>query len=330
MGRYRDQVAAALGAVTIRTPTRFVWLGHVSRALPVSLDAVLDDRTRRSYLVWTLREELYASFFCQGGPVPARGGRSEPDADPWLTAAMSQTNTGDGGWERGWTVERVEGPEAVVATTRLRMRVPVGDCRARRGALRPGMAVSVRMPGELPAWSPGFLTVVSQAPADVAAEESVVRVYWSVTRGGAAALVGALTGRLNAARAPFRLKVADHPFRLNRCDAAVLYLPGPSFTPLRGALEDVADALRAHLSPRVPAFTLELASGVGLAEADGSGESFGVRRCALLADAIVRAHEAGVTRTDERVDAVVARFAEEGVEIDAPYREPTLAGRHVL
>ena len=126
------------------------------------------------------------------------------------------------------------------------------------------------------------------------------------------------------------LKVADHPFRLDRCDAAVLYLPGPSFTALRGALEDAADALRAHLSPRVPAFTLELAPGVGLAEDDGSGESFGVRRCALLADAIVRAHEAGVTRTDERVDAVVARFAEEGVEIDAPYREPTLAGRHVL
>ena len=196
--------------------------------------------------------------------------------------------------------------------------------------MRPGAAVSVRMPGELPVRSPGFLTIVSEAPADLAAVESVVRVYWSITRGGAAALVGALTARLNAARAPFRLKVADHPFRLDRCDAAVLYLPGPSFAALRGTLEDVADALRVHLAPRVPAFTLELASGVGLAEADGSGESFGVRRCGLLADAIVRAHEASVTRIDERVDAVVARFAEEGVEIDAPYREPALAGRHVL
>ncbi len=68
----------------------------------------------------------------------------------------------------------------------------------------------------------------------------------------------------------------------------------------------------------------------GLRRTDGSGESFGVRRCALLADAIVRAHEAGVTRIDARVDAVVARFAEAGVEINAPYREPTLAGRHVL
>jgi hypothetical protein len=27
---------------------------------------------------------------------------------------------------------------------------------------------------------------------------------------------------------------------------------------------------------------------------------------------------------------VAARFAEEGVQIDAPYLEPSLAGRHVL
>ena len=144
MSRYRDQVAAALGAVTIRGPTRFVWLGHVSRALPASLDAVLDDRARRSYLVSTLREELYASFFCQGRPVPARGGRSEPDADPWLTAAMSQANTGDGGWEPGWTVERVEGAEAVVddrapADARPRRRLPRARGRAatRHGRQRP-------------------------------------------------------------------------------------------------------------------------------------------------------------------------------------------------
>jgi hypothetical protein len=330
MSGYRDQVAAALRAVTIRGPARYVWLGHASRALPAPLDSVLDDGARRSYLVSTLREELYASFFCPGRPVSARGGRSEPAADPWLTAAMAQANTGSGGWEPGWTIERLDRGEAVVRTARLRMRVPVGDCRVGAGAMRPGGAVSVRMPGELPMRSPGFLTIVSEAPADLAAVESVVRVYWSITRGSAAALVGALTAPLNAARAPFRLKVADHPFRLDRCDAAVLYLPGSSFTALRGMLADIAGTLAAHLSPRVPAFTLELAPGVGLAEADRSGESFGVRRCSALADAIVRAHDAGTTRIDERVDAVVARFAEDGVLIDAPYREPALAGRHVL
>lgn len=330
MSRYRDQVAAALGAVTIRGPTRYAWLGQASRSLPASLNGTLDDAARRRYLLSSLREELYASFFCHGEPVSARGGRREPAEDPWLVAAMSQANGGHGGWEPGWTVERVEDAEVVVAGARLRVRIPIGDCSTPAGAMRPGAAVSVRMPKEIPAWSPGFFSVVSEAPADLTSEEIVVRVYWNITRAGAPALVGALTSRLNAARAPFRLKVADHPFRLDRCDAAVLYLSGESFLALREMLCGVASALTAHLPARVPAFTLELAPGVGAAEADGSGESFGARRCALLADAIVRAHERRIRDVEARVDAVAARFAEDGVQIDAPYLEPSLAGRHVL
>lgn len=331
MSRYRDQVAAALGAVTIRGPTHYSWMGRGSRPLPASVAAELDESERRSYLVSCLREELYSSFYCHGGPVPARWGEPEPvSADPWLADAMSQANTGRGSWEAGWRVERLEGQEAAVANSHLRARVPVDDCRARGGAVGPGAAVSVRLPKELPSLSPGFFTVVSDAPADLASSASIVRVYWNVTRSGAPALVGALASRLNAVGAPFRLKVADHPFRLDRCDAAVLYLPGDTFPALREGLGDVAIALRTRVRPKIPAFTLELAPGVGLAEDDGDGESFGVRRCALLADGIVRAHAQGLTQIDARVDAVAARFAEDGVTIDAPYLEPSLAGRHVL
>ena len=330
MSPYRDQVAAALAAVTIRGPTRYTWLGHASRPLPASLGVALDDAARRRHLRSALREELYASFFCHGEPVGARGGRSEPAADPWLVAAMSEANAGRGGLELGWTVERVDDAEVVVAGARLRVRVPVADCRAPTGTLRPGADVSVRMPKEIPSLSPGFFTVVSEAPADLTTADRVVRVYWNITRQGAPALVGALTARLNAGRAPFRLKVADHPFRLDRCDAAVLYLPGERFVALSETLCDVASALSAHLPARIPAFTLELAPGVGVAEADGTGESFGIRRCGLLAEAIVRAHEQRITDAGARVDAVAARFAEDGLQIDAPYLEPSLAGRHVL
>jgi len=136
--------------------------------------------------------------------------------------------------------------------------------------------------------------------------------------------------QLASARVPFRLKVADHPFRLDRCDAAVLYLSGERFLALRETLCDVASVLSAHLPVRIPAFTLELAPGVGVAEADGTGESFGIRRCGLLAEAIVLAHEQRITDAGARVDAVAARFAEDGLQIDAPYLEPSLAGRHVL
>jgi HopA1 effector protein family len=331
VSRYREQVAAALGAVTFRGPTRYAWLGRGSRPLPASLNAALSEPERRRYLVSCLREELYFSFYCHGRPVPARWGESEPPfADPRLAAALSQANTGRGSWEPGWSVQGVNGEEAVVAKDRLRACVPVGECLAQSRAVRPDAAVSLRLPKELPELSPGFYTAVSEAAVDFASSASVVRVYWNIAAAGAPELVGKLTARLNGEAVPFRLKVADHPFRFTRCDAAVLYLPGDAFHEAREMLREVAASLGVHLREQTPAFTLELAPGVGLAEDTGDRKSFGERRCALLADGIVRAHEHGIVEADSQLEAVATRFAEDGVGIDAPYLEPSLAGGHVL
>jgi HopA1 effector protein family len=326
---YRGQIAAALGAVRVQGPTRYAWLGRASPSLPAGVEAEMDETECRRYLVSSLAEELYWSFYCRGEPVSARREDAEQvSADPMLVAALSGANTGRGSWDRGWTVERIDDGEAVVATPRLRARVPTVDCSAAAG-VRLGAEVSVRLPKELPSLSPGFYTAVGDAPADFASTPAV-RVYWHVTRTGAPALVRVLTSRLNTADVPFRLKVADHQSRFERCDAAILYLPVDAFSALRERLLEVASELTVYLRPRVPAFTLELTAGVGLAEDDGGGESFGAHRCALLAEAIVRAHAQGLSHVGERVGAVRARFAEDGVQLEAPYRDPSLAGRHVL
>jgi hypothetical protein len=330
MSGHRAQIAAALGAAEILGPARYAWLGRPGRPLTTALAAELDAPARRAYLVACLREELYASFYCHGRPVAARWGEPDPGApDPWLADALSAANCGSGTWESGWTVERVEDGHAVIAGTRLRVRVPLADCRAARGAVAPGAAVRVRIPKELPAWSPGFYTAVGDAGGPPSAD-GMVRVYWNVGRPGAAALVGALTTRLNRAGVPFRLKVADHPYRFARCDAAVLYLGADRFRATSGALRDVAGELGGRLRSAIPAFTRRLVPGVGLAEEFGGGQSFGERRCALLADAIVHAAELGCTGAATRLVVVADRFAADGVSIDAPYREPALAGRHVL
>jgi hypothetical protein len=290
----------------------------------------MDESEGHGYLITCLREELYYSFFCHGHPVPARWGEPQPlSGDPWLGEALSQANTGHGSWEPGWKIESSENEEALVATRLLRARVPLVDCRAPR-SLRPGAMVSVRLPKEFPERSPGFYTAVGDAPADLATSEGIVRVYWNISAPGAAGLVRTLTARLNAQRVAFWLKVADHHVRLTRCDAAVLYVRSDTFQELGELLRDIAGTLTPHLRPQVPAFTLELAPGVGVAEDVGAAESFGVRRCALLADGIVRAHSGGLRDTAARLAQVEARFAEDGVRMDAPYLETSLAGRHVL
>ena len=121
---------------------------------------------------------------------------------------------------------------------------------------------------------------------------------------------------------PFRLKVADHPYRFARRDAAVLYLAADAFRERRRELVDLARGLApAAGRPRVHARARARASG---SPRTRDGESFGMaRRCALLAEAIV------VRTSGRRRGRACARFAEDGVDLDAPYLEPA-RGRHVL
>jgi hypothetical protein len=332
MNDYRDQLAAAVRAVTIRSPTAYAWFGQHSRPLPRLVRDALRGVEYRRHLVASLSEELYSSFYTTGWPVPARWGRVPPVAsDRRLAAALSDANDASGSWEPGWTVDRRDGDDAIIATPRLRVRVPAFDCRPNDGGqIRSGVAVSVPLPKELPALSPGFFMVLGATRSEVVAWPHTVRVYWHIAASGAPALVRALTSRLNAETVPFRLKVANHPIRFDRCDAAVLYLPIEAFEGVRAMLADVALTMAPLLRPRIPAFTLALAAGVGLAESPATGESFGEHRCRLLADGIVRAHERGVAPGSSRVDAVIERLAEEGVKIDAPYLEPSLDGVHAL
>ena len=325
--RYRDQVSAALDATTICGPARYAWLGRLSRPLPLAVAAELDAARAPDLPVSCLRDELYVSFYCPGRPVRARWGEPEPaSSDAQLVAGDVGRELRPGGWEPGWTVRRVDGDEAVVERGGLRARARVGDCRADSGAIAPGAAVRVRVPNELPAFSHGFYTALGDAAS--ATSEALVRVYWNVTPAGAPALVRTLVSRLNRAGLPFRLKVGDHPFFLDRCDAAVLYIGGESLPAVDAILRRVAEALDAHL-PDSPGVHVAVRVRRGARGGRGDGESFGMRLCALLADSIVRAHD-GAIPADAQLDAIAGFFAEEGVDIDAPYLDPALAGRHVL
>ena len=78
VSHYRDQVAAALRAVTHPRRDALCVARPCEPALPASLGDELDTFERRSHLVAGLREELYRSFYCHGQPVPARWGEPGP------------------------------------------------------------------------------------------------------------------------------------------------------------------------------------------------------------------------------------------------------------
>jgi hypothetical protein len=104
------------------------------------------------------------------------------------------------------------------------------------------------------------------------------------------------------------------PAGYERLDAAVLYVPRRMTCSVAHMLVDVHERCLPGLDAGVPLFTRQLAHGLSFAEDPGNGESFGVYRSRLVAEAVWQAHEQGLTREGERLDEIHRRFRAEGLD----------------
>ncbi|HEY0024789.1 MAG TPA: lanthionine synthetase LanC family protein [Longimicrobium sp.] len=321
MTPYLHQVDAAVRHGAILSPTRFAWLGRPSPPLPRATLRALTPATARAYLRHRIQQALYTGLYTRGDAMapPSEPGQADVGTTSFI-AALSAANTGKGALQDGWVVEAVDGSAVQVRRGGLALRVPRRMLpRGRTPA--PGTTVRMRGERQLLSYSPGYYVAMGDVGLG-AAGEPLVRVYWHLEPAGAAPVMHALTGALNRARLPFHFKVLNAPERFDRCDAGVLYFPQARGREVLARVARVHPRAAAHLRPRVPAFTLELAPGLGLAEDPRAGESFGLHRCGLLADALIEAHEAGVRGQAERRARCVAHFRAHGVDPDAPYLNP--------
>ena len=324
MTSHRAHIAEALQALVIRSRLRFGWLGEPSPPVPRALASVLPASAARALLVARVGGRLYESFYSTGGVVTIGESAAQDrwPPDPTLVAALSAANAGRGPWERGWRAEGVDEDRLIVARDGIRVRVRRSECRPWLAAQRIGTEVSVALPPELPALSPGFFTVLGDVDLRSAASDLIVRLYFNVSHAGAVGLVAQLTATLNRARVPFRLKVVDHPLRFGRCDAAVLYVGADAIRGRARLFRRLMDAASGWLEPRTPVFTRQVAPGVGLGEERGdAAESFGMRRCGLLAEGLVDAHERRIRDVEGRLRVVEHHFVEAGIDLDAPHLE---------
>jgi lantibiotic modifying enzyme len=76
------------------------------------------------------------------------------------------------------------------------------------------------------------------------------------------------------------------------------------------------------LKPLTPAFTKELAPGLGVAENPPGGESFGLHRCRVLAEALVKSKEGGKKSVKAALATVERCFADAGIVLEQPYLNP--------
>ena len=187
----------------------------------------------------------------------------------------------------------------------------------------PGQLRAVRFPKELLKLSPGFYLALGNEGLASEPGRALVRFYWNLRAEDAPALIKRGTQLLNDDQIPFRLKVVNDPAHYDRCDAGVLYVQRTDYEHVLPAVRRILVELGANLKKTTPVFTKVLAPGLGLAEEPAwSGDSFGMDRCRLLAEAMVRIHERAVAGATDRLAVIEEAFAEDGISLATPYLNP--------
>lgn len=318
-----DQVATAVEATTIIADHGFAWFGKRPPRLPGRLLRALDPPVRRKYLVGALAEHLYSYFYVKGYPAPMHweaadaGGR-----DSALVDRLRRANAGTGTWESGWQAVPSASASGTAYDAETHLDRDGIRLAVRNKALLTGGApgpVSLRLPNEFPARSPGHYFALSDTPWTPGTD--IVRVYWNCTTRGAVSLMADLTRALNREQVPFRFKVLDEPGSYHRCDAAVLYVGADDFARIRPHLARAQENSAAELHPASPVFTQPLAPGVSLAEDVDNGRSFGMHRCAALADGMVTAARAGGLHRN-RLATVARHLDQAGISLATPHLRP--------
>lgn len=325
---YTDQIATAIRATTFHSPTTFSWFGQLSPRLSSSVRRSITPQNARDYLLFNLQFQLYNDFYCPGRAVPSRLEPSNNQSfgmTPFV-GELSAANAGQIYWEGGWEVRRITDAAVVVSRDGLELWTSPGDClNSEGGAIEPGVRLRLRLPREFLGLSPGYYMALGENELPQHEAEGLVRFYWNLSLQGAAPLVRQVTSALNDANLAFRLKVLNDPTRYTRSDAGVLYIGRRNYRAVAELLEAIYPKIAPQLLPCVPALTKHLAPGLGFAEDPGQRDSFGLHRCRLLADGMIKAYEQHRTSVDDRLHVVQDRFLEAGILLERPFLNPDSA-----
>jgi type III HopA1-like effector protein len=305
--------------MTVVSPTRFTFAGKDYDAAAIQPAPGAMQSSPGAPLVAALRDCLYRRCYCKPfpGAEPAAAAALPPRE---LTPELSAANAGQPRWDGGWQITRMEASGQVFAQKGGRARsLWPGEFLTFDGPGVPprvGSQISVYFPHESRTMQPGFYFAFSEVESDPADESRLTRFYWNVSEQGAIPLTGWITRTLNRFQIPFRYKCLTIGGQFERLDAAVLYVSKKFFRISVELLAAGRETLREFLQPETPLFTRQLAPGLAFAEDPGNGESFGMNRCRILAEALCSATSKGLLSEDQRLQEVIAHFAQYGLRLD--------------
>ncbi len=266
----------------------------------------LPDELRRTYLLRQLRNYLYDIYF--SGEQESRW-----SAAPQKKEAINNTvagldvdffdkikaaNNGTGFFDHNWTVIQAEGDRAQVEKDGLRLWVnPAVDLAIETPSTDPlangalvsllcvGTPVCLRMPNS---YLVGESYMAIGNAGEPAADKTCIHLFFNVDAEGAIILMRILTLALNRLACPFTFQILTDPLSYKRYNPATLELEAVHYACLRSVLEESYTRLRSHLGDPIPLFTQPIAPGIGLAESPEDEKDFGLARCKILAQALLK------------------------------------------
>ena len=242
-------------------------------------------------------------------------------ADNAFLSELSQSNTGQDRLDSGWVVIGVGDGTLFAAAKDGRSRSFSLDQIVMPGNLAPalGTVVSVKLVREELKLQPTFYIALGEVVSLTSDASAFLRLYFHISDYGAARLISEVTSRLNRFRVPFQFKCSNRRQQFTRADVAVLYLARRHYPFVRQILPEIYAAVEPCLLDTTPLLTKRLAKGLALAEDLGNGNSFGLNRSQLLAQAFWNSYKKKCLDTDSLLTEVNAVFADAGVSPETPY-----------
>lgn len=324
METLHGQLARILSAIAISSPASFSFGGLTIPVAQMS-DAAAWTAVNPSQhpVTAALQGCLYQYCFCArftGTPIQQMPSANAADD---MSLELSAANAGQPRWEPGWQIYKVE-PSGQIFAQRsgLNRTFWPGQYVIHDGAgagPRVGLSVTVFFPKESLTMQPGFYFAFGETETESSADHDLVRFYWNIGSDSAADLMRLSTGKLNRYRVPFRMKSLTTRSHYTRLDPAIIYFNKRYFHIAAELLNGVRREIKGQLGEETPLFTLRLAPGLALAEDPGNGESFGMNRCRILAEAVWSAYLQGDQSLAGRLAAVESQFKANGLDLNRPH-----------
>jgi hypothetical protein len=237
---------------------------------------------------------------------------------------LHDANCGEGFFSEGWLILKEESDDSlVVRNGGLRFYIQrARHLRAETQQAKLGETVAIKLPKNR-LQNEFYVAIGNLGFNSPSTTDILVRIYFNLTPEGAVAVMESLTRRLNQASILFSFKVLYNPQQYHRFDAGVLYFDKVDYEAVSLILSAMYIECRSHFVPEVPLFTKQLAVGMSVAEEPNlkfaQSESFGMNRCQIVTDGLLKAFEAGQDSSAERMSAILAQFAMVGIDLQHPY-----------